>query len=609
MAQSSHPIENVYLKDSESVAKTREDSYDRSDRWDKRKPRPYNKRDRPSWKRTSGFGGGNWRNGRENHRSKPNTNALIRDSTNLREAKPVIFDLSSGRSKMELNDWFKSAAPSKLRREDGVGWIYILSENITNEDKGHLFESYEGIVALRQEWSKINDDPSIEVTFETFKDLAVKHDCKLGKWILTHGGLQIDDIWQNLALAFAYDKFPEGTIALKVSPVDEFEPSGSNNHMIHVINRDMTDENEIILVERAIRNVSIRADLQYKPNIYTELGIYRNNRFGIRPSVYRSMKKTVGGDSGFEITNLAKEEWVYRYNPDPVTADQMIPERDSNIKDGNENMLEDIQAKIELLREALNNVDEAVKSFVKQQGKEKKKKNRGKKGGDVTENVKTKDDQKDNTEEGNALDDNDAIKENVDIAVGIKKMIQDVVAKIDNGNVKVDEVEIKDFYPKNDKVNEGKDSKISKEKIDNKKKSKDKKKAGKKGDGDVDGPNEGVEGDAGGKKVEKKGDGEVDSKNEGVEEDADGKKVEKESDGKNEGKEGDADGRNEGMEGDAVGKKVGKEGDGKNEGMEGDADGKKVRKKSDGDADGKNEDKEGEAITKDYKDLVDEVQA
>merc|ERR1711874_206421 len=401
----------------------------------------------------------------------------------------------------------------------------------TNEDKGHLFESYEGIVALRQEWSKINDDPSIEVTFETFKDLAVKHDCKLGKWILTHGGLQIDDIWQNLALAFAYDKFPKGTIALKVSPVDEFEPSGSNNHMIHVINRDMTDENEIILVERAIRNVSIRADLQYKPNIYTELGIYRNNRFGIRPTVYRSMKKTVGGDSGFEITNLAKEEWVYRYNPDPVTADQTIPERDSNIKDGNENSLEDIQAKMELLREAMNNVDEAVKSFVKQQGKEKKKKNRGKKGGDVTENVKTKDDQKGNADEGYALDDKDAIKENVDIAVGIKKMIQDVVAKIDNGNVKVDEVEIKDFYPKddNEKVDEGKDSKMSKEKIDNKKKSKDKKKAGKKGDGEVDGPNEGVE------------------------EDADGKKLEKESDVKNEGKEGDADGKNEGMEGDADG--------------------------------------------------------
>jgi len=466
MAQNSHSMENVYLKDSESVAKTREDNYDH---WDKRRSRPFsNKRERQSWKRPSGFGGGNWRNGRENQRSKPNPNALIRDSTNLQEAKPVIFDLSSGRSKMELNDWFKNAAPSKLRRSDGVGWIYILSESITDEDKRHLFESYEGVVALRQEWSKIHDDPSIQVTFETFKDLAVKHDCKLGKWILSSG--LIDDIWQNLALAFAYDKFPKGTIALKVSPVDEFEPSGSNNHMLYVINRDMTDETEIIGVERAIRNVSIRADLQYKPNIYTELGIYRSNRFGIRPTIYRSLRKTVDGVSGFEISNLAKEEWIYRHSPDPV-ADQITSEQDTNVKDGNGNLLEDLQAKIELLREAMDNVEEAVKSFAKQQGKEKKKKPpRGKKGGDIAENVKTKDDKKGNLEEGDDLEIPPRGKKGGDIAENVKTK-DDKKGNLEEG----DDLEIQIEFMHFAKVG---------------------KKVGKKSDGDADGKNEGKEGEA-----------------------------------------------------------------------------------------------------------------
>jgi len=564
MAQSSHAMEKVNLRDSESVAKSREDNYDRyrdSDRWDKRKPRPFNKRDRQSWKRPSGFGGGNWRNGRENQRSRPNTNALIRDSTNLQEAKPIIFDLSSGRSKMELNDWFKDTAPSKLRRSDGVGWIYILAENITEKDKRDLFETYEGVVALRQEWSKIHDDPSIQVTFETFKDLAQKHDCKLGKWIL-HSGL-IDDIWQNLALAFAYDRFPKGTIALKVSPVDENEPSGSNNHAIQVINRDMTDENEIIGVERTIRNVSIRSDLQYKPNIYTELGIYRNNRFGIRPTVYKSMIKRVGEDSGFEITNLAKEEWVYRYNPDPVAV-QMTSEQDTNIKDANEISLEDIQAKMVLLREAMDNVDEAVKSFVKQQGKEKKKKNKKKAGkkGDGEVNGKNE------IVEGDSVGKNEGMEGDADGKKVGKKTDGDADAK-----------------------NEGMEGDV------------DDKKAGKKTDGDADDKNEGKEGeaiaevckdmvdealaflgklgDADDKKVGKKGDGEVDGKNEIV--------------------EGDSVGKNEGMEGEADGKKVGKKTDG-------DVDGKKVEKKSDGDADGKNDGKEGEAITEDCKDMVDEAQ-
>ena len=211
---------------------------------------------------------------------------------------------------MELNDWFKNAAPSKICRSDGVGWIYILSETIANEDRKRLLESYEGIVALKQEWSKINENPENEVTFETFKDLAEKHDCKHGKW--TVHAPQVDDIWQNLALAFAYDKFPKGAIAIKVSPFDDLDTSGKNEHVICVINKDMSDETEVLGVERALRNIPIRGELMYKPNIYTELGIYRSNKFGIRPTIYKSVKKVVGGDSGFEIQNIAKEEWLYR---------------------------------------------------------------------------------------------------------------------------------------------------------------------------------------------------------------------------------------------------------------------------------------------------------
>ena len=75
----------------------------------------------------------------------------------------------------------------------------------------------------------------------------------------------------------------------------------------------MTDETQIIGMERVIRNVGYRGDLSYKPIIYTELGIYRSNKFGIRPTVYKSEKKnSVDGQSSFEITNLAKDEWIYR---------------------------------------------------------------------------------------------------------------------------------------------------------------------------------------------------------------------------------------------------------------------------------------------------------
>lgn len=105
----------------------------------------------------------------------------------------------------------------------------------------------------------------------------------------------------------------------------------------------------------------------YKPNIYTELGIYRSNKFGIRPTIYKSVKKVVGGDSGFEIQNIAKDEWLYRH---PKTT----TDPEESVKDENNNdVLEDIQAKLSSLRLAMDNVGEAVSSFIKQQRKEKNK--------------------------------------------------------------------------------------------------------------------------------------------------------------------------------------------------------------------------------------------
>jgi len=361
-AQKSHAMETVTSKG--NPFKDQDDN-PRTENWDKKKSR-YNRKDQQPWKRNgsqSGYGGGNWRGDRrrgDNRRSKSST-----ENINPREDKPIIFDLSSGRSKMELNDWFKNTAPSKICRSDGVGWIYILSETIANEDRKRLFESYEGIVSLKQEWSKINENPENEVTFETFKDMAEKHDCKHGKW--TVHAPQVDDIWQNLALAFAYDKFPKGAIAIKVSPFDDLDTSGKNEHLICVINKDMSDETEVFGVEKSLRNIPIRGELMYKPNIYTELGIYRSNKFGIRPTIYKSVKKVVGGDSGFEIQNIAKDEWLYRH---PKTT----TEQDDSVKDENNNdVLEDIQAKLSSLRLAMDNVGEAVSSFIKQQRKEKNK--------------------------------------------------------------------------------------------------------------------------------------------------------------------------------------------------------------------------------------------
>ena len=110
------------------------------------------------------------------------------------------------------------------------------------------------------------------------------------------------------------------------------------------------------------------------------------------------------------------------------------------------------------------------------------------------------------------------------LPIDIKKMIQEVVDKIDDKNVEVNDLEIKeDFYPKKDEqnVDEGNDVKISRRRrppkkvrdanpIDDKKQSNDEKKSEEK---DIDDKKEGME-TADGAKVEE---------NEGKEEAGEGK--------------------------------------------------------------------------------------
>jgi len=240
--------------------------------------------------------------------------ALIEESKRARLDKQLIFDLSQ-RSMAEINDWLKTSAPSKIRRSEGVGWISVLSKSITPQEKKKIFESVkEENTDLQKEWEKITQDSNIRVTFQTFKDLAEKHDCKMGKWLAR--GDKPDDFWTRIVMDFAHEKFPKETIALKISPVNDVDMPGASGpneeHLMCIINRDMTKETEVLEVEKAIRNVPIRCNMQYKPVIYTDLGIYRGNKYAIRPTIYTSERRGISdGKYEFKVENVAEEDWHY----------------------------------------------------------------------------------------------------------------------------------------------------------------------------------------------------------------------------------------------------------------------------------------------------------
>lgn len=77
-------------------------------------------------------------------------------------------------------------------------------------------------------------------------------------------------------------------MSAKVSSHASDDKERRDNHVICVYNRDFTDEDRILQVEDSLRKAGIKCGMTYKPDAFTYLGIYRHNKWGMRPAIYKS---------------------------------------------------------------------------------------------------------------------------------------------------------------------------------------------------------------------------------------------------------------------------------------------------------------------------------
>ena len=60
-----------------------------------------------------------------------------------------------------------------------------------------------------------------------------------------------------------------------------------HGHDICVYNMDYKVTEQVMRVENLMRSAGVTTILSYKPDIFSALGIYRNNKWGFRPMIYR----------------------------------------------------------------------------------------------------------------------------------------------------------------------------------------------------------------------------------------------------------------------------------------------------------------------------------
>jgi len=97
---------------------------------------------------------------------------------------------------------------------------------------------------------------------------------------------------------------------VKVSPINDVAPDHSRGeHVIIAYNTDYTDIEQVMRVENLLRSAGVNTPLTYKPDIYSALGIYRNNKWGFRPTIYSSRVMIMQGKSRIEVVGTSK--WYY----------------------------------------------------------------------------------------------------------------------------------------------------------------------------------------------------------------------------------------------------------------------------------------------------------
>ncbi|KAG7156456.1 UPF0696 protein C11orf68 homolog [Homarus americanus] len=199
------------------------------------------------------------------------------------DEKWIVYD--PNKSTESIDDWLEEWAPSRISRDDGIGWIAICGRNRETESQIH------DVDGLMDAWKELQHSGR-PINLETISELAKQYCVTCGKWIIYAGpNAKVDSYWKKVATAIVKDQLP--AISAKVSPLS----TDKNTHVLCIYNKDFTDEEEVCHLEHAIRKIGLKCQLVYKPDAYTYMGIYRKNKWGLRPTIYKSDYELTSGQS------------------------------------------------------------------------------------------------------------------------------------------------------------------------------------------------------------------------------------------------------------------------------------------------------------------------
>ena len=192
----------------------------------------------------------------------------------------------------QLEKWLEQHRPSLVTRSQGVGWIAVKLR-----DKGRK------VVEAKVAWEEWKGERSMQVVNQLAEQFGVEG----GKWMCHLAKDGIDEVWGKVARTLLSGGLGSPVYMVKVSPVDDSKmPQADGEHVLIVYNTDYRSTEQVMRVENLLRSAGVASPLNYKPDIFSALGIYRNNKWGFRPTIYTSRCLVSEGRSRVETVGTGE---------------------------------------------------------------------------------------------------------------------------------------------------------------------------------------------------------------------------------------------------------------------------------------------------------------
>ncbi|KAF8070754.1 hypothetical protein FPV67DRAFT_1041980 [Lyophyllum atratum] len=215
-------------------------------------------------------------------------------------------------SDIPLSDFLAKYKPSMVQNDGKKPWIWVRGSEPEQKDTdipGAVEEASKLLKEVTDRVEEIKNDPSIptrsskktgakskkevreeaqaEATKE-LKEIAIKHGCVSGKWLIFASADKVDVIWSSLATSLVSGPLAQTSAYLAKVATSPEQDTPSYQHLICVYIPDVYNKDEVTKVMKILlrhHGVSLSG---VKSNLYTAVGIDSKHPSGIPSTIWKN---------------------------------------------------------------------------------------------------------------------------------------------------------------------------------------------------------------------------------------------------------------------------------------------------------------------------------